>query len=97
MGKHYDHEYKEYVAKLVVEEGRTATDVAHELEIPIGTLRRWVQSHKKKVNTANNPVGYMTPSEVEKLKEAHQKEINKLKEETEILKKAMHIFTQNQG
>ena len=30
MRKQYDQEYKEYVAKLIVEEGRKQTDVAYE-------------------------------------------------------------------
>lgn len=47
MGKHYDQEYKDYVSKLVVEEGREATEVANELEIPNKTLCRWVAAYKK--------------------------------------------------
>lgn len=97
MGKHHDYEYKEYVAKLVVEEGRVAREVAYELEIPTTTIHRWVQNYKGKVKAAKEPSEYVTPSELEKLKKAHQKEIEKLKEENEILKKAMHIFTKNQG
>lgn len=33
MGKHFSQEYKEYVSKLVVEEGRKASEVAFELEL----------------------------------------------------------------
>jgi transposase len=96
MGKRYDNEYKEYVAKLVVEEGRVASQVAYELEIPVSSLARWVQNYKKKIHAAKNPTTYITPTELEKLRKEHQKEIDRLKEENEILKKAMHIFTQNQ-
>lgn len=34
MGKYRDQEYKEYVAKLIVEKGRVAKEIAYELELP---------------------------------------------------------------
>ncbi len=40
---------------------------------------------------------YITPSELEILKKQHEKELQQLKEENEILKMAMHIFTKNQA
>jgi transposase len=96
MGKQHDKEYKEYVAKLIVEEGRVAKQVAYELEIAPSTIARWVQNYKKTIQAAKEPETYLTPSEVENLKKEHQKELDKIREENEILKKAMHIFTQNQ-
>lgn len=95
MGKHFSQEYKEYVSKLVVEEGRKATEVAYELEISYKTMSRWVKDYKDKKNTKQAGEGYITPSELEKLKKQHEKEMQQLKEENEILKKAMHIFTKN--
>lgn len=38
MTKQYSQEYKDYVAKMMVEEGRKATDLAYELEIPFFSL-----------------------------------------------------------
>jgi transposase len=96
MGKHYTHEYKEYVSKLVVDEGRKATEVAYELEISYKTLSRWVSNYKKKINGSQSGEDYITPSELDKLKQEHEKEMQQLREENEILKKAMHIFTKNQ-
>jgi len=95
MGKHFSQEYKEYVSKLVVEEGRKASDVAYELEIPYKTICRWVKNYRDKINANQSEEVYITPSELEKLKKQHEKEIQQLKEENEILKKAMHIFTKN--
>jgi len=96
MGKQYDQEYKEYVAKLIVEEGRKQTDVAYELEIATSTIGRWVKNYREKMERGKHSETYLTPSEVEKLMKKHQREVEKLREENEILKKAMHIFTQNQ-
>lgn len=96
MGKHYDQEYKQYVSKLIVDEGRVAREVSYELDIPYGTLCRWVQHYKKQKKAGDGSLAekYITPSEHEKALGVRDKEIRKLKEENEILKKAMHIFTQ---
>ncbi|GGL65935.1 hypothetical protein [Sporolactobacillus putidus] len=48
MPKHRDPEYKEYVAKLVVEEHRVARQVAFELELPESTVNHWVQPTRKR-------------------------------------------------
>jgi len=96
MGKHHTQEYKEYVSKLIVEEGRKASDVAYELEISAKTISRWVAAYRMKINVGKTDENYITPSELEKLKKQHEKELQQLKEENEILKKAMHIFTKNQ-
>ncbi|QQZ09393.1 transposase [Heyndrickxia vini] len=94
MGKHHSQEYKEYVSKLVVEEGRKATEVAYELEIPYKTLIIWVKAYREKLNSKKPD--YITPKELEDLKKQHEREIEQLREENEILKKAMHIFTKSQ-
>jgi transposase len=92
MGKHHPSEYREYVAKMVVEEGRKAKDLSHELEIPYPSIKRWVKHYKEK-KAAGQSKEYITPSELEKLKKQHEQEMKALQEENEILKKAMHIFT----
>lgn len=94
MGKHRDPEYKDYVAKLVVEEGRVARQVAYELEIPYSTVSGWVSAYKEKHNVGKEK--YLTPKEVDSLQKQHAKELQQLKEENEILKKAMRIFTKSQ-
>jgi transposase len=97
MGKHHDQQYRDYVSKLVVEEGRKTSEVAYELEIPYGTVTRWVANYKNKTQAGKPTEKYITPTEHEKVLSQKDKEIQKLKEENEILKKAMHIFTKNQG
>lgn len=97
MGKHHDQEYKDYVSKLVVVEGRKASDLARELEISYKTLSGWVVAYRKKKQGDQPKENYITPSELEKLKKQHEKELQQLREENEILKKAMHIFTKNQA
>lgn len=96
MAKH-TNEYKEYVAKLIVEEGKKQSDLGRELEISPKTISRWVAAYKNKINGGKTGEDYITPSEFEKLKKQHEKELEQLREENEILKKAMHIFTKNQA
>lgn len=95
MGKHRDSVFKEYVAKLIVEDGRVAREVAHELEISYSTIGGWVSDYRKKKKKGSDQETYLTPSEVETLQKQHEKAIQKLREENEILKKAMHIFTKD--
>lgn len=97
MGKHHSQEYKDYVSKLIVEEGRKATEVAYELEISYKTVSRWAAAYRKKINAGQTSENYITPTELEKLKKQHEKELQQLREEAEILKKAMHIFAKNQA
>jgi len=97
MGKHHTQEYRDYVCKLIVEEGRKATDVAYELEISAKTISGWVKAYREKIKAGETSENYITPKELEKLKKQHEKELQQLKEENDILKKAMHIFTKNQA
>ena len=96
MKKHHPHEYKEYVAKLVVNERRKISDLAYELEVSHSTIARWVAAYKEKVLADNGSQKYITPKELKKLESDYERKIKALEEENEILKKAMHIFTKNQ-
>ena len=95
MGKHYETEYKEYVSKMVVEEGRKAKELSYELEIPYGTLIKWIRGYKNNLQAGETKEKYVTPKDHDRAINQKDKEIEKLKEENAILKKAMHIFTQN--
>jgi len=97
LGKSYKKEYKEYVAKLVVEEGKKLTQLSYELDIPYNTMSTWVREYKKQTSMSPEELKlYQTPSELKKLDEAKDKRIRELEEENEILKKAMHIFSKSQ-
>ena len=93
MGKHYDLEYKMQIAKLVVEEGKKAAELARDLDIPIGTLRNWIDAYRKKKESGFVGSGNLAP-DVKVVKDL-EKQIRDLQEENEILKKAMHVFKKN--
>ncbi|UZJ78495.1 transposase [Fictibacillus sp. KU28468] len=91
--KHHTKEYKEYVAKLVVEEGRRITDMAYELDLTVSSISRWVKLYKEKKKSEAPDEGYVTPTELKKIKQDYEKKLRDMEVENEILKKAMHIFT----
>ena len=95
MSRKYDSDFKEYIVKLVVEEGRKQIEVSREMDVPFKTMNRWVTNYKKKLNAEQNNVEYLTPSEQLQRDREYEKQIKDLQEENEILKKAMHIFAKN--
>lgn len=93
MGKHFDYEFKIQTARMVVEERRKVKQVSRELDIPYDTLRNWIKLYKEKQSAAVEGSGKV-PSNQKPIKDL-EREIRELKEENEILKKAMHVFTKN--
>jgi len=104
MPKAYDLEYKEYVGRMVVEEGRKPAELARELNISDSALHRWVKEYKEKVGWVEKhvqkkkdqePVIYTTPTDYEKELKTERKRNEQLQRENRIFKKAMHVFTEN--
>ena len=92
----YSIEFKEYVSKLIVLDGKKMIDISKELKIPYDTLQKWVSSYRKKQQEAKKSKQnrLLTASEYKELYEAELSKRLEIEEENTILKKAMHIFTQ---
>lgn len=92
----YPPEFKEYVSKMIVLDGRKQVDVCNELQIPYDTLHKWVSSYRKKQQDEEKAKQnqLLTASEYKELYEAERLKRLEMEEENAILKKAMHIFTQ---
>lgn len=110
MAKQYDQEYKTYVCRLVIEEGRKIAELARELNISRSALSNWLRAYKEQTGW------YEAQAELRAEEERHaqqqalrslktasdyehdikqlQKELERINEENAILKKAMHVFTQ---
>ena len=83
--KTYDEDYKKNIVKLV-ENGKAVSDIEREY----GINRKLIYVWKNKFSTITTSTGEITTNdEIIKLK----KELNNIKEENEILKKAIAIFT----
>lgn len=96
--KIYTSEFKEEAVKLVTEQGYSLSEAARCLGIGLSTLSKWRQAL---VNAGHDRIeafpgkGYLKPSDAEF--KALQKEIERLKRERDILKKAMAYFVNPQG
>lgn len=95
MNKRPTPEYRAYVVKLVVEEGRKATQLAFELGIGESTIRRWVKEYREQKAAETQGIQYVTPTEFKRMQNDYDKRLRALEEENAILKKAMHIFAKN--
>ena len=83
-GKRYTQEYKNTIVDLY-KSGMTIPEISSEYGIAKSTINGWVKDVKE-IKVDENEV--MTLKEIKALK----KEMARIKEENEILKKAMAIF-----
>ncbi len=92
--KNYPKEFKEEAINLVVEEGRSCSEVERNLGICKGIVSRWVREKREMAGDAFCGSGNTLPSEKE-FKQM-QKDLARLRRERDILKKAMAIFSKDQ-
>ena len=83
-GRRYDQEYKDMIVELF-KSGMSLAELSSEYGIAKSTINCWIKDVKE-IKVDENEV--MTLKEVKALK----KEMARIKEENEILKKAMAIF-----
>ncbi len=85
-GKSYDEEFKKTIVELYNNK-KPACEIIREYGISNSVLYKWVKEYSP-IKTEDGTV--TNNKELQKLK----KELNKIREENEILKKAIAIFTQ---
>jgi transposase len=81
-------EYKEQVARMVVEESRAIPSTAREIGVNEQTLRNWVHEYRRNHAGEEPP---LTVSERARLREL-EKEVRELRLEKEFLGKAAAFF-----
>jgi len=86
----YTREFKLEAVKLIVEQGRTVSDVADSLGINRSLLQRWKTQLVAEGVLAFSGNGKVNPHEQE-LREL-RRELNKVRQERDILKKATAYF-----
>lgn len=88
-GRRYDDEFKQQAVLLVVRDGLSQRRVANDLGVSEPTLARWVEDYRR----STSPAGAQSKDdELRRLK----KELDLVKTERDILKKAVGIFSQLQ-
>lgn len=87
----YDQEFKREAVRLVVERGKKASIVAFDLGIKENLLYRWIRQSSEDPENSFPGKGHLKPEdeEIRKL----QRELADVKEERDILKKAVAIFS----
>jgi len=86
--RHYTEEFKKEAVKLVLEHGYTQNAAAESLGIPGKNVNRWVRETREGVTAAQKVILSAEEKEICELR----KEVQCLKMEKEILKKAAAFF-----
>jgi len=89
--KYYDDEFKASTVKMVIEKGRTITDVAKDLGVSQPSLRRWIKENSK----SDDPI-IKRLMELEAENKKLKKELQNANDTVEILKKSVAIFVKPQ-
>ncbi len=87
--KLYSREFKLETVKLVTERGMSRTQVARDMGIDVQTVRKWVKQLDDDGERAFPGHGHARDQELAQLR----RENEQLRQEREILKKALGIFS----
>ncbi|GAB2715389.1 transposase [Paenibacillus thermoaerophilus] len=96
--QHYNEEFKQRTVKYIQEQTKTVGEISLELNIPAGTLHKWLAKYRQ---FENEPLaGAQRVRELETLLREQERELKAkdrrladLEEELAIVKKAVHIFS----
>ena len=90
--KRYDEEFKRQAVELVIHSGKTQAQIARELRVSEYSLTLWKKDYLRHLRPAELNGEQMSAEEMlEKIRQ-QQSEIEYLKGQREILKKAMSIL-----
>lgn len=87
----YDKEFKLNAVHLCLSGNRSYHEIAENLGVPSSTLYSWIEAHKKDGKEAFPGKGHLKPSDEEVAQ--LRKELASVREERDILKKALGIFS----
>jgi transposase len=91
--RRFDKAFKLEVMKTIQQSDKTIKTISQELGIHPGVISRWRRQFREEENNAFPGKGHQTPEaeEIRRLK----KELEDVKEERDILKKAVAFFAKN--
>jgi len=91
----YDREFKLNAIKLYQESGKSLSEIAQNLGIPMTTLATWIQQFKENGNDSFPGSGSLMPCNEELFR--LRRELSDVRQERDILKKAVAIFSRAKG
>lgn len=95
--KKYTKEFKLEAVRLVVEQGRSAREVARSLGVSESLLHNWKRQALEEGELAFPGNGKRASSELEAENLALRRELAQVKQDREILEKAAAFFAKHQG
>ncbi len=93
--RYFDREFKHEAIRLMNEGKRTVRDIAKDLGMHPNVLHQWRRTYRADAEQAFPGKGHMAPAE-EEIRRL-QRENEALREEKDILKKALAIFSRHAG
>lgn len=92
MARRYGEEFKRQAVELMIHSGKTQRQVARELDVSEYSLNLWKKAYLAQMKPAQIEGEMKSPEEMAKIIREQHKEIEYLKRQREILKKAMSIL-----
>lgn len=90
--KSYTDEFKDTAVQLALNSDVPYQDIAHDLEISPSTLHGWLAKHKESIGLDDRIGGKKSKETLEEENLRLRRELEQVKEEREILKKAAAYF-----
>ena len=93
--RRYDEDFKRDAVAMVLRSGKSSTEVGKELGINGNMLARWKQEHLARMDESCEGLAQseMKPSEVEAENRRLRRELEHVREQRDIFKKAISIFS----
>jgi len=92
MARRYGEDFKRQAVELMIHSGKTQRQVARELDVSEYSLNLWKKAYLGQMKPAKIAREIKSPEEMAKIIWEQHKEIEYLKWQREILKKAMSIL-----
>ena len=94
--KRYSAEFKQEAVNMVLRGGKRPREVAAELGLNENMLYRWRREYLREMDQdAPSLTGKMKPSEMEAENQRLRRELEQIREQRDILKKAIGIFSRD--
>jgi transposase-like protein len=92
MARRYGEDFKRQAVELMIHSGKTQWQVARELDVSEYSLNLWKKAYLGQMKPAEIAGEMKSPEEMAKIIREQHKEIEYLKRQREMLKKAMSVL-----
>jgi len=89
----YTNEFKQDTVNRVLRTGKSCMEVGRELGIAGDLVARWKREQLSQMDESSTEIRLIKPSETEEALRLARAEISDLREQRDILKKALSIFS----